>query len=586
MTFLIRTVDVTASGREIVRERSLDQGTLVIGRAAECDVHLPDLAVEQQHLRIEPEASGFLRIEAVGTLGFGIDGRSANVAVVSPHEGAELSLGSAILAIAQDGAGPVTITVRQRPDNEGKTDVLRGFALASVLPGKRVMSWSLLGAILLAFLAVPIVSHLTRERIDPGKDHAGQVMLDSGWSTGALSFAHHGLEDNCEACHVDAFVAVRDATCLTCHEDLGEHAASPRLAHGRAPFGLGEGFQWAIAGLLGKEGPGACTTCHVEHEGPIRMQPASQQFCAECHAALDTRLTDTKLANAHDFGDAHPEFKAAIFTQLRQDKARRISLGDRPREMSGLKFSHKLHLDPQGGAARMAISLGLRAGYGEALTCRNCHKPGEGGISFKPINMEEDCESCHSLVYDRVGSIFRTLTHGDVGQMLADLRAADRNFHQPPVTGRSRPGAFGRGGIYYQNFGPPTPSRVGVDRALAPGGLCGECHLPATTRGRPDVMPVNLPRRFFLNGGFSHAAHKQEKCASCHRAETSRSSTDLLLPDLASCRECHQGEQAVKAEVPSSCAMCHSYHVPGGPMPANHPGRRNSAVAILNRLGL
>jgi len=586
LIFLIRTVDLTAAGREIVRERIVEKDMLVVGRAADNDIHLPDLAVEQHHVQIQSVPSGHLRIEAVGTLGFGIDGRSANSAVVNAHEGAELSLGSAILSITQDNAGPVTITVRQRTVSEGKTDVLRGFALASALPSKRVMSWSLLGAILLVFLAIPIVSHLTRERIAPDKERTGQVMLDSSWSTGALSLAHHGLEDNCESCHVDAFVAVRDSTCLTCHEDIGDHASETRLAKGRARFGLGEGFQWAVAGMFGKEGPGACTTCHTEHEGPTRMQPASQQFCADCHTTLDTRLADTQLGNASDFGNAHPEFKAAIFTALRQDKARRISLGDKPREASGLKFPHKLHLDPQGGPARMAINLGRQAGYGDALTCKDCHKPSESGTGFRPIDMEEDCESCHSLVYDQVGGTFRTLRHGDVDQLLADLRAADRFPHQPVVTGRNRPGAFGRGGLYYQNFGPPIVSRVGVDRALAPGGVCGECHLPALTNGRPDIMPVNLPKRFFLHGGFSHAAHKQEKCSSCHRAETSTSSSDLLLPDIASCRECHQGEQALKSEVPSSCAMCHSYHVPGGPMPQDHPRRRSNTVAILNRLGL
>ena len=586
MAFLIRTIDFTAAGREIVREREAAQDTLTVGRASENDIHLPDLAVEQQHVRISPGTSGQLAIEAIGTLGFGIDGRSVQSATIDPREGAELSLGSSILAIAQEGDGHVAITIRQRDESEGKTDVLRGFALASSLPSKRAMSWGLLGAILLAFLAIPVFSHLTRERIEPDENREGQVTFDSSWSSGSLSLAHHGLEDNCEACHVDAFVAVRDETCLTCHEDIGDHAAAPRLANGRAPHGWGDGFQWAVAEMFGKEGPGSCTTCHTEHEGPTRMEPASQQFCADCHDMLDTRLTDTALGNANDFGKAHPEFKPAIFTELQQNKARRVSLGDKPKEMSGLKFPHDIHLDPQGGAARMAISLGQRGGYGEPLACNDCHRPGEGGVGFRPIDMEEDCESCHSLVYDQVGGTFRTLRHGDVDQMLADLRAMDRAPRRPVVTGRSRPGQFRRGGLYYQNFGPPVASLVGVNRALAPGGVCGECHLPLSNNGRPDVMPVNLPDRFFLHGGFNHAEHKQEKCTTCHLAETSKTSEDLLMPDLASCRECHQGEEAVKAEVPSSCAMCHSYHAPEGPMPRDHPGQARDTLAFLNRLGL
>jgi predicted CXXCH cytochrome family protein len=106
--------------------------------------------------------------------------------------------------------------------------------------------------------------------------------------------------------------------------------------------------------------------------------------------------------------------------------------------------------------------------------------------------------------------------------------------------------------------------------------VCGECHLPTVRDGQQTVMPVFQRSGYFLNGRFDHAAHTQEKCTSCHKATTSKSARDLLLPDLASCRECHQGEAAVKADVPSSCAMCHSYHPPnfrrkeepseGGPM--------------------
>ncbi|WP_284124977.1 cytochrome c3 family protein [Parerythrobacter aestuarii] len=584
MAFLIRTIDHTASGREIVREREIEKGALTIGRAAENDIHLPDLAVEQRHVTIEPAAGGKLAVESVGTLGFGLDGRTVTSASVDPVEGAELELGSSRLVIAQEDDGTIGITVRQAEGDAASVDVLRSFALASALPSKRALSWAFSLAILLVLLAVPVFTHLTRERIDSDYDEPGQVALDASWSTGSLSLAHHGLEDNCEACHVDAFVSVRDETCLSCHEETADHAEAPRIARGRAPFGTGDALLWKIAGVFGKEGPGACTTCHTEHEGPTRMEPASQMFCAECHDSLDTRLTDTALGNASDFGTAHPQFKPAVFTRLMQEDPVRISLADQPREMNGLKFPHDIHLAAQGGAARMAISLGRGRGYGEPLTCSNCHTPNPDGIGFKPIEMEDNCESCHSLVFDRVGGIFRTLRHGDVAQMRAQLLAMDRAPRPPVATGRKRPGEFAQGGRYYSNFGRPGGSLVGVNRALAAGGVCGECHLPATKNGRPDVMPVNLPDRFLMHGAFSHDAHKEEECADCHNAEKSKTSEDLLLPGLAICRDCHLGEDAVKAEVPSSCAMCHSYHKPNGPAPKDHPDKRRDIVAILERM--
>jgi predicted CXXCH cytochrome family protein len=71
---------------------------------------------------------------------------------------------------------------------------------------------------------------------------------------------------------------------------------------------------------------------------------------------------------------------------------------------------------------------------------------------------------------------------------------------------------------------------------------------------------VTLVSRYMANGWFDHKAHAQEKCTSCHAAETSTSSSDLLLPDLAQCRTCHRGEEAQQAKVPSGCVMCHGYH--------------------------
>ena len=75
-------------------------------------------------------------------------------------------------------------------------------------------------------------------------------------------------------------------------------------------------------------------------------------------------------------------------------------------------------------------------------------------------------------------------------------------------------------------------------------------------------MPVFQHSDYFLNARFDHEAHEQEDCTTCHAADQSDSATDLLMPTLASCRECHSGAEAVQAEVPSTCAMCHSYHPP------------------------
>ncbi|TIX50993.1 cytochrome c3 family protein [Alteraurantiacibacter aquimixticola] len=561
MQFRLRSIDVTAAGREIVRERELAAESIVIGRDAANAIHLPDLAVEQQHIRLTPAPGGTLRAEALGSLGFTLDGRNVQSGAIDPAKGAEIGVGSYRLDFSTGEDGATVITTRQRAEDEGGgKERLRGFTLASALPGKRTMAWAGSIVILLAFLAIPIFSHLTREQVEPQLTGEGVVLMDASWSTGALSSVHHGLENNCEACHVEPFVAVRDQTCLTCHEGIADHALADRMSTGRPQAEGGEALLWSVAHAFNKPGPGACTDCHTEHEGAGRMEPTRQQFCADCHDTLDSRLSYTTLGNAADFGEAHPEFKVAVLAEQGASERRRLSLASHPKDWNGLRFPHDIHLDPTSGVTQMARRLGADAGYGDGLECASCHTPTADGVRFLPVDMETNCETCHSLVYDRVGSTFRTLRHGDVAQVEADLLAADRSPRRPVMTGRRRPGDYAEGGIYYGNFSRVAPSVLRAS-AMDSDGLCGECHLPGdAATGVLSVAPVRQHARFMMNGWFDHDAHTQEDCATCHAADTSNAASDLLLPDLASCRDCHEGEAALSAEVPSSCAMCHSYH--------------------------
>ncbi len=590
MSFLIRTIDFTAAGREITRDRTLDQTEVSIGRASENDIHLPDLAVEQRHVRLSDAGGGMLAIESVGGLGFGIDGRTETSVEIDPNVGAELSLGSSRLAISRDGDGPVEIVIKQAEKDEGAGDALQNFALASALPSKRLMAWASAALIVVLLLSVPIFTHLTREPVenDPENLAQGQVLFDATWSAGELSLAHHELEGNCEACHATPFVSVQDETCLTCHEELGEHAEMPRLAEGMAPLSTGDSIQWQIAETLGKEGPLGCVSCHSEHEGPVKLEAATEQFCSDCHDELDARLSKPSFGNAADFGKKHPQFRPQFYTAHFDEEPTRVSLDQDVSEMSGLIFPHDIHMSDNGGVARMAMSIGK---YGAPLECSNCHEEDEDGVGFAPIEMEPACESCHSLVFDRNGPNFRSLRHGDVDDLMADLATMDRGPSRAVASGRNRPGQFARGGAYYTNFGRPMSAYIAINRALEPTGVCGECHIPTSTNGRRDLTPVNLPDRFLLGGYFDHAAHGDDvaECADCHAADTSDAATDLLIPDLESCRDCHLGETAVQTEeiTPSGCAMCHGYHTPTMPWrPEDHPSNdgNDSVAAILSSL--
>jgi predicted CXXCH cytochrome family protein len=565
MSFRIRQIDTTATGREIVRERVVEGRRLTIGRAAENDIAIPDLAVEQHHVIVGAGPVGALVFESAGKLGFTLDGRTRTRETIDSG-GAELVLGAYQLDFAAGPEGEVEVTVRRREEREsGEGQGTHGFRLTSTwLPSKRPAAYALLAAIFVAFLAIPVWSHLNRAPVEPDYRKPGQVAMDASWSTGKLSLAHRGLEDNCEACHVQPFVAVRDDTCLTCHEKIGDHSAKPRLTLARGPMSWGDRIQSDVAELFHKPGAGACTDCHTEHEGEGRMEAPAQKFCADCHGTMDKRI-ETPLGNAEDFGKAHPQFQAAVLTTPGAAKPTRLSLDSRPREFNGLKFPHELHLSRGGGAAQMARRLGAGKGYGAPLECSDCHQPTADGVRFQPVDMETNCGSCHSLVFDKVGGTFRTLRHGDIDQMRADLAAADRVPRRPIASGRRRPGEFAPGGLYYGNFAPPQASSVPLaSRALSTRGVCTECHFPSGN----GVMPVVQPKRYIEHGWFDHEPHKREKCTTCHAAQTSASASDVLLPGIKTCRTCHLGEDAAKPKVPSSCAMCHSYHPRGASAPA------------------
>src|SRR3546814_1331769 len=67
--------------------------------------------------------------------------------------------------------------------------------------------------------------------------------------------------------------------------------------------------------------------------------------------------------------------------------------------------------------------------------------------------MERDCAMCHSLAFETVGGVTRTLRHGEPDQVVADLTAYYRST--PPARPlqlggmeRRRPGQYAEGQVY------------------------------------------------------------------------------------------------------------------------------------------
>lgn len=601
MTLVLRQVTRRISGAEIVREKVLPSDTARIGRGADCEIRLPDLAVSLHHATLTATSPGRVSIVATGREPFGVDGRFVTQVDVEVSRSPRLTFGDHILTLSAGDGGKILINLAVAEPTEGESSggvPAGGVIRKARIFGRRRIAWTLGLGIVALCLVWPLAAFYGhfKARIDP----------DHQWSSGPLSEAHAFLEDDCQACHQQAFVAVTDASCNSCHSGdrpaaamtaaaastrragstqtlsfVRDHAPRGRILWATPPpdhFG-GQTTAWFRRVFNMPEQ--RCASCHVEHIGnPASTRPpepiptmTSSQTCVQCHTGLTHRLKDTDLADAPSWA-RHPNFRPAL---PGPHGVTRVSLDSRPREASGLTFPHSLHLSPSGGPARMAETLGGR-GYGAALTCANCHRPDADGKGFIPIQMERDCASCHSLAFATPGGV-RQLPHGEPGQVVAALLAWQG---RGPVAGggtsRRRPGEVGAGasGVGGSPAGASAVTTVGG--AFGPRGACFDCHTIFRT---PTIRftPVKLPDDFLSRGGFDHSVreHRLDRegrpaCAQCHAAATSGVATDLLLPAVGKCAECH-GQTTARSPTPApaNCETCHSFHAPSHPAP--HPPR-------------
>ena len=596
MTLVLRQVTRRVSGAEIVREKVLPTDTARIGRGADCEIRLPDLAVSLHHATLTTTGPGRVRVVSAGREPFGVDGRFVSQADIDVNRAPRLTFGDHILDLSAGDGGRILINLSATEPAEGEASAgvpAGGVIRKARVFGRRRIAWTVGLGIVALCLMWPLAAfygHL-KARIDP----------DAQWSSGPLSAAHAFLEDDCQSCHQEAFVAVTDASCKTCHAGdqtpaamtaaatsvrqagstdtlsfVRDHAPRSRILWSTPPpdhFG-GQATAWFRRVFNMPEQ--RCASCHVEHVGnPASTRPpepvptlTATETCIQCHSGLTHRLKDTDLADVPSW-TRHPNFRPTL---PGANGPTRVSLNSRPREASGLTFPHSLHLSPSGGPARMAQTLGGR-GYGAALTCANCHRPDADGKGFAPLEMERDCASCHSLAFATSGGI-RQLPHGEPNQVVAALMAWQG---RGPVAGggtsRRRPGEIGGDGS--TGGSPSGASAVAtVGGAFGPRGACFECH---TIFRAPTIRftPVRLPGDFLSRGAFDHSVREhrldrqgQPACAQCHAAATSDAANDLLLPSVTECAECH-GQTTARSPTPapSDCETCHSFHAPSHPTP-------------------
>jgi hypothetical protein len=429
------------------------------------------------------------------------------------------------------------------------------------------------------------------------------------FSHGPVATAHTGIENQCQACHVDfspmseqnlfmKHPSAADGKCLDCHKD----AVGPTGAHHKT---------------VKPESTASCAGCHRDHRGrDFSLVRMADSDCTNCHKDMKNHMVageTSVFANTVTSFASHPEF--GTFTKGLKDPGK-------------LKFNHKLHMMPGQAPANStgALTLGKIKQNDESefarfknaawqkdkaetapvqLDCASCHlsKPAGHGASkaeeryMQPVTYDTNCKACHPLTFDAAvkgtdGKPF-ALPHGkplsDTEGVLesayfnAAIRgnaAEFRGWQRPPglrpLPGRSidsgKPPVVLEGVALLDMV---KNSASGAARYLEGKAGCAECHTIASNA----IVPVNVPDVWMKHAKFSHAAHVAVSCIDCHAGATdSTVSSDVLMPEVKNCQACHSPARAENGKqlggTRFECTTCHTYH---------HADNTNAVLGSLRR---
>ena len=428
--------------------------------------------------------------------------------------------------------------------------------------------------------------------------------INPGPITSAHSSEHftelHGDSSNCAACHdgvgqgdelwhskaVNAFkdgltpaslikagpveASPMDENCVTCH--VGSDFHQPNMV-----------------------GEFACYTCHKEHETSGQMPAVTSSYCTDCHASTELMAASREKgmgADPHTFpsytsgvdSDAklharerpkegytdvisafhtdHPEFR--LLRGLLKD-------GAEGPDKNSLKFNHAVHL----------VTGDIPKINGKDLDCTHCHQPDSRGEYLRPITYEQNCVDCHALQFDKetVGNKETpalVLPHGDPDYVRAFLRSlpiqyAEYARNHEGITleddldayvdrkeqGLSEQYSTGENleqAVFFANM---KGEIQGGGRASFAG--CVTCHNVEVNKrdnAAPTIENVSVTDRWLTLGRFDHQMHSNVSCVDCHDVTKSELTSDLNLPSIKSCVECHSPEGGID----SRCTSCHNYH--------------------------
>ena len=357
-------------------------------------------------------------------------------------------------------------------------------------------------------------------------------------SAGPLSRPHQALSGDCQSCHTTPVAFVEDRSCETCHE-LTRHPVSAVTA---------------VEGRTATEP--SCTHCHLEHRAGEPAQ-SDTKLCLSCHRDLKRHAPKGERRDVPSWAK-HPQFSMTLAD------GRRAELGTpEAKDLSYIKLNHQIHLKPDIRGANGFVTL----------QCNDCHQVAADGGRMKPVNFEEHCQSCHTLVFDeRLPSA--EVPHGDPEAVFRHAYAEyaklflEKQEAAIPETDRRRPGEgtpAPRAEISFVKSSVIEEARR-AEALLYTKTACQLCH---TTREKASYGPLEsryevekprLTKQFFPGASFRHMAHETVRCQECHDGVSQSTVTeDVLLPKIQTCQQCH-GDGHEVGTVASPCVQCHSYH--------------------------
>ncbi len=550
-----------------VQQSSFDGNEATIGRGTDQVIQIPDRRLPLAHSKLTISA-GKLTLTAMGEHRFSVNDlitkRSALLA------GDEIDISGHTLRVkpGEDGAEFVIEVELHAEQVESLRDRFTTRLSEAGIP-ERGIAWVLFVAIFLIGLGIPAAGFfmgsgtLEVMRNSPLPD-------DGIWLTGKLHQTHAFMGDDCTYCHTEAFVQTRDEDCLVCHLSINHHFDTEAMGRG---YGAGE----------------ECADCHKEHSVTDSITRGDQAVCTECHADLQVAgFEESELRSATDFLDDHPTFKVSLDQWDGDSWSRhRVDLwAEDLVEESNLIFPHDIHVSPEGidGVDGKVV-----------MACSDCHVPEKGGLKMRPVTMEQHCSDCHQLTFDPA-TPDRVVPHGSPPDLMRTLReyyayqflnrtqvepeaAEPVALEMPKARDVRRPGRSARtqsiteliAETQIDNSKPLTAQasdfiefRVKEAAAnLFEKQTCTICHeitKVADTAVPWQVTPVHLNTAWMPLSVFSHSKHKNMQCDGCHEAEVSFEATDVLMPDIGSCRSCHGGENSTNL-LQSTCITCHEFHL-------------------------